>query len=89
MSLSVQKPGVSPAAGDRGPAGAWNPDGFLSELTRVLAATAAEYDRSGSFPRANFQYLHEHGLLALTVPRAQGGAGAGLGEARQVVSAVA
>ncbi|MGV6476321.1 acyl-CoA dehydrogenase family protein [Azotobacter vinelandii] len=89
MSLSVQQPAISPAAGDRGPAGGGSPEGFLTELTRFLAATAAEYDRSGSFPRANFQYLHERGLLAFTVPREQGGGGAGLGEARQVVSAVA
>lgn len=61
----------------------------LANLSAALAETAEEYDRSGAFPQANFQLLHEHGLLALTVPQALGGGGADLIQAQQVVSAVA
>lgn len=64
-------------------------DAVLAQITRSLAATAAEHDRSGQFPQENFDLLHRHGLLALTVPRAQGGAEADLATARKVISAVA
>ncbi len=37
---------------------------------------AAEHDREGVHPAANFRDLHDCGLLALTVPREYGGAGA-------------
>jgi alkylation response protein AidB-like acyl-CoA dehydrogenase len=61
----------------------------LATLSAALAETAEGYDQSGAFPHANFQLLHEHGLLALTVPEALGGGGADLVRAQQVVSAVA
>lgn len=61
----------------------------LANLSAALAETADDYDHSGAFPQANFQLLHEHGLLALTVPQALGGGGADLTQAQQVVSAVA
>lgn len=64
-------------------------DSLLERLGKQLAATAHVYDESGEFPWANFKLLHEHGLVALTVPKALGGGGASLVQARQVISAVA
>jgi alkylation response protein AidB-like acyl-CoA dehydrogenase len=61
----------------------------LDELTRRLAATAADVDRRAVFPDANFLALNEAGLLGLTVETALGGRGAGLGEALRVLRAVA
>ncbi|KFF83178.1 MULTISPECIES: acyl-CoA dehydrogenase family protein [Pseudomonas] len=61
----------------------------LAELTAALAETAEQYDISAQFPHANFQLLHAHGLLGLTVPTALGGGGADLPRAQQVISAVA
>lgn len=61
----------------------------LADLTAALAAGAARHDADASFPHENFHRLHRHGLLALTVGRAFGGAGAGLAAARQAVAAVA
>ncbi|RMM60764.1 Acyl-CoA dehydrogenase protein [Pseudomonas savastanoi pv. glycinea] len=60
----------------------------LATLTATLAETAEQYDISAQFPHANFQLLHTHGLLGLTVPAELGG-GADLPRAQQVVSAVA
>ncbi|MFT4247057.1 MAG: acyl-CoA dehydrogenase family protein [Pseudomonas sp.] len=62
---------------------------LLRALSEEFAATAADYDRHAAFPHANLARLHATGLLALTVPRALGGAGASLERARQVVQAVA
>ena len=64
-------------------------DTALERLSQQLAATAHVYDESGDFPQDNFKLLHEHGLLALTVPKALGGGGASLVQARQVIAAVA
>ncbi|SFB46563.1 Acyl-CoA dehydrogenase [Pseudomonas sp. NFIX10] len=64
-------------------------DTLLERIGRQLAATAHVYDESGAFPRDNFTLLHEHGLLALTVPKALGGGGASLVQARKAISAVA
>ncbi|WP_053184427.1 acyl-CoA dehydrogenase family protein [Pseudomonas thivervalensis] len=64
-------------------------DTALERLSQQLAATAHVYDESGEFPRENFKLLHEHGLLALTVPKALGGGGASLAQARKVIAAVA
>jgi len=61
----------------------------LALLSATLAGTAEHYDESGAFPHDNFRLLHEHGLLALTVPTTLGGAGADLVRAQQVISAVA
>lgn len=61
----------------------------LALLSATLADTAEHYDESGAFPHDNFRLLHEHGLLALTVPTALGGAGVDLVRAQQVISAVA
>lgn len=65
------------------------PQEQLDALTRALAATAADHDRSGLFPEENFRLLHQAGLLGLTVPRVFGGRGAGLGEAIRVLGAIA
>src|SRR4051812_12192021 len=46
-------------------------------LASELAARAAQHDRDASFPHENFKELAEAGLLALTVPTALGGHGAG------------
>lgn len=59
------------------------------ELAIEFAARAAEHDRDGSFPFANFARLHEAGLVALTVPRQLGGTGAGLAEAVDTVGTIA
>ncbi|WP_049870553.1 acyl-CoA dehydrogenase family protein [Pseudomonas cremoricolorata] len=64
-------------------------DATLAELTQALATNAERYDRSGEFPADNIALLHQHGLLALTVPTALGGAGADLATARRVVAAIA
>lgn len=61
----------------------------LTSITAALAATAERYDDSGEFPHENFRLLHEHGLLALTVPIELGGGGADLPQALQAISAVA
>ena len=62
---------------------------LLDSLTVEFAATAADHDRDASFPHANFERLHQLGLLGLTVPRALGGLGADLAQTTRVVAAVA
>jgi alkylation response protein AidB-like acyl-CoA dehydrogenase len=64
-------------------------EAVLGTITCTLAATAAEQDRLGTFPAANFALLHQHGLLSLTVPEALGGSGSDLPTARRVIAAVA
>jgi alkylation response protein AidB-like acyl-CoA dehydrogenase len=64
-------------------------EALLERLTVELASTAHLYDESGAFPHANFQLLHQHGLVALTVPKAFGGGGASLLQARKAISAIA
>jgi alkylation response protein AidB-like acyl-CoA dehydrogenase len=43
---------------------------------RVLAPRAAKYDREASFPIENFRDMHREGLLAVCIPRKEGGLGA-------------
>jgi alkylation response protein AidB-like acyl-CoA dehydrogenase len=43
---------------------------------RVLAPRAAKHDREATFPIENFRDMHGEGLLAICVPKAEGGAGA-------------
>jgi alkylation response protein AidB-like acyl-CoA dehydrogenase len=47
----------------------------LDQVTDALAATAAEYDRSGAFPHAAIQVVHEAGLLTAGVDPRFGGTG--------------
>lgn len=61
----------------------------LARLAAQLASGAAALDESGAFPHANFAALHAAGLIALVVPKAWGGAGAGLAQARRVIAALA
>lgn len=69
------------------------PDQTVIEAAQALAdgfaATAAEYDRNGLLPVANFAALHEAGLIGLTAPRRFGGRGASLVEAASVIGAIA
>jgi alkylation response protein AidB-like acyl-CoA dehydrogenase len=58
-------------------------------LAADFATDAARHDKEASFPCENFNRLSEAGLLALTVPSALGGAGAGLGEAARIVGIIA
>lgn len=62
---------------------------LLARLSARFAATAADHDRSGSFPHDNFAALHAQGLIALVAPHAHGGGGASLEAARRVLAAVA
>jgi alkylation response protein AidB-like acyl-CoA dehydrogenase len=55
-------------------------------LACEFAARAAQHDRDGSFPFENFKQLSEAGLLALTVPAALGGLGAGALDAARIIN---
>ncbi|MGJ7501441.1 acyl-CoA dehydrogenase family protein [Variovorax sp. ZT5P49] len=61
----------------------------LARLSAQFAATAADHDRSGAFPRENFEALQAHGLIGLVAPAEHGGGGATLATARRVIGAVA
>nr|WP_180207181.1 acyl-CoA dehydrogenase family protein [Pseudomonas sp. SbOxS1]NYU07481.1 acyl-CoA/acyl-ACP dehydrogenase [Pseudomonas sp. SbOxS1] len=66
-----------------------NFEALLERLSEQLAASAHVYDESGAFPADNFKLLHNHELVALTVPKALGGGGASLAHARKAISAIA
>lgn len=87
MTLSTLRP--TPRQQQDAPESAEDFSKRLAELTAALAETAEQYDISAQFPHANFQRLHAHGLLGLTVPTELGGGGADLPRAQQVISAVA
>jgi alkylation response protein AidB-like acyl-CoA dehydrogenase len=57
-----------------------------SLLASEFAARAAQHDREASFPFENFNQLSEAGLLALTVPAALGGTGAGALDAARIIN---
>jgi alkylation response protein AidB-like acyl-CoA dehydrogenase len=63
------------------------PDYFerARQLAARFAERAAAHDRDASFPFENFKELSEAGLLALTVPAALGGAGAGASDAARIL----
>ncbi|MGO4123643.1 acyl-CoA dehydrogenase family protein [Inquilinus sp. YAF38] len=61
----------------------------VAALATEFAGTAAEHDRSGAFPSANFHRLAEEGLLALVTPRRFGGLGGGLQDAATVIGGIA
>jgi alkylation response protein AidB-like acyl-CoA dehydrogenase len=56
-----------------------------NQLASEFAGRAAQHDRDASFPFENFSRLSEAGLLALTVPAALGGGGAGALDAARVI----
>jgi len=51
-----------------------------------ISVRAALHDRDASFPFENFNQLSEAGLLALTVPTALGGSGAGALDAARIIN---
>lgn len=57
-------------------------------LAEVFAARAAGHDRDASFPFENFADLSREGLLALTVPAALGGTGAGARDTARVLGII-
>lgn len=57
-----------------------------SLLAPGFAARAAQHDRDASFAFENFEELSAAGLLALTVPIANGGSGAGAREAARIIN---
>lgn len=59
-----------------------------SALAVRFAERAPMHDRDASFPFENFRDLSEAGLLALTVPAALGGLGAGAGEAARILGII-
>jgi alkylation response protein AidB-like acyl-CoA dehydrogenase len=61
----------------------------LLALSREFAEHAAEHDAANSFPFENIKRLHAEGLLALVIPKAEGGRGGGLTEAEHAVNVIA
>ena len=59
------------------------------DLMPRLAGRAAEHDRVGRFPEADFADLRGAGLLGLMVPQRLGGAGAGFADYAEVAMALA
>jgi alkylation response protein AidB-like acyl-CoA dehydrogenase len=57
-----------------------------NSLASEFATRAALHDHDASFPFENFKELSEAGLLALTVPTALGGSGAGALEAARIIN---
>jgi alkylation response protein AidB-like acyl-CoA dehydrogenase len=57
-----------------------------NQLASEFAQRAAAHDRDASFPFENFKQLSEAGLLALTVPAALGGLGAGALIAARIIN---
>lgn len=60
----------------------------LPGLLPDIAAAAARHDRAASFPHDSLATLRGAGLLALTIPTAHGGGGAGLRLAAEAVERV-
>src|SRR6185369_16331656 len=59
-----------------------------SLLAKAFAERAPLHDRDGSFPFRNFEDLSQAGLLALTVPAALGGGGAGAAETARILGII-
>ena len=62
---------------------------IATRLRDRFALTAADHDRTGVFPFANFEALRDEGILNLTVDAKHGGPGLGLETACRVVSLIA
>src|ERR1700728_1636465 len=60
-------------------------DALLRVIDEVVAPGAASVDAAGEFPRAQVDALGAARLLGLTVPAEDGGGGAGLREAADVI----
>lgn len=60
----------------------------LADVTRRIATTAAEHDRTGAVPVAGLQVAHEAGLLTATVGRQYGGPGLGLVDTARILVAL-
>ncbi len=73
------------AVNENTPLGVSDPVERALLLAPRFAARAELHDREASFPFENFSELSEAGLLALTVPAALGGGGAGAREAAQIL----
>ena len=59
-----------------------------ARLATAFAERAPVHDRDGSFPFQNFDDLSKAGLLALTVPAALGGGGAGAAEVARILGII-
>ena len=60
----------------------------LASVTAEIAATAADYDRTGAVPWAGLEAAHRAGLLTATVGRQYGGPGLGARDTARVLTAI-
>jgi len=60
----------------------------LAEVTAEIAATAADYDRTGELPWKGIEAAHRAGLLTATVGRRFGGPGLGPREVARILTAI-
>ncbi|WP_198088838.1 acyl-CoA dehydrogenase family protein, partial [Variovorax sp. E3] len=74
-ALPLRRP---PATAEEHPSTPLAAPALLAQLSARFAATAADHDRDGAFPRENFDALQAHGLIGLVAPAAYGGGGATL-----------
>lgn len=78
-----------PAAAQLPPPATVPDDAMLDEISSLLAVHAPTVDAEGRFPHEAFEVICRLGLPGLAVPKAHGGAGCSLAEARRVIAAVA
>lgn len=64
-------------------------DATLAGISAELAKTAAEHDRTGSFPHENIALLRRHGIIGLQAARDLAGDPLDLPQARRVIAAIA
>ncbi len=87
-ALPLRRPSATAGEHPSTPPGGLAAPALLAQLSARFAATAADHDHSGAFPRENFDALQAHGLIGLVAPAAYGGGGATLATARRVIAAV-
>src|ERR1700722_7914898 len=63
-------------------------DATLAGISAELAKTAAEHDRTGSFPHENIALLRRHGIIGLQAARDLAGDPLDLPQARRVIAAI-